>query len=275
VKVPSIPASSTKTIYVYYGNPSATSASNGANTFIFFDDFEDGVYTDKWTANTLYGTVTETGGKLTMTRGNAYYCGAGVTSINTFSAGDYVIETYVMRETGYKGGELGLDIGFTNKAYRDTTYYGHYYCVSGDIQSCAHGDVYEYSYYSQRLRASYYDAYAHGSTSLESWDGKWVRMTIKIINSAKQTSARFVYGSTDITLTTGTGSSAITPLYLQIHYGDANCAPGGQSSYADWIAVRKYSPSEPAIGVGAEECSLAPLGITVPRGFATSWQWGP
>jgi len=29
VKVPSIPASSTKTIYVYYGNPSATSASNG------------------------------------------------------------------------------------------------------------------------------------------------------------------------------------------------------------------------------------------------------
>jgi hypothetical protein len=38
VKVPSIPASSTKTIYVYYGNPSATSQSNGSNTFIFFND---------------------------------------------------------------------------------------------------------------------------------------------------------------------------------------------------------------------------------------------
>jgi hypothetical protein len=34
VKVPSIPASSTKTIYVYYGNPSATSASNYDNVFI-------------------------------------------------------------------------------------------------------------------------------------------------------------------------------------------------------------------------------------------------
>jgi hypothetical protein len=34
VKVPSIPASSTKTIYVYYGNPSATSASSVQNTFI-------------------------------------------------------------------------------------------------------------------------------------------------------------------------------------------------------------------------------------------------
>ncbi|MGC9149598.1 MAG: DUF2341 domain-containing protein [Candidatus Micrarchaeia archaeon] len=33
VKVPSIPASSTKTIYVYYGNPSATSASNAAQVF--------------------------------------------------------------------------------------------------------------------------------------------------------------------------------------------------------------------------------------------------
>jgi hypothetical protein len=33
VKVPSIPASSTKTIYVYYGNPNATSLSNAENTF--------------------------------------------------------------------------------------------------------------------------------------------------------------------------------------------------------------------------------------------------
>jgi len=40
VKVPNIPASSTKTIYVYYGNPSATSLSNGTATFIFFDNAE-------------------------------------------------------------------------------------------------------------------------------------------------------------------------------------------------------------------------------------------
>jgi hypothetical protein len=40
VKIPSIPANSTKTIYVYYGNSSATSLSNGNATFDFFDDFE-------------------------------------------------------------------------------------------------------------------------------------------------------------------------------------------------------------------------------------------
>ena len=40
VKVPSIPASSNYTIYMYFGNASATSESNGTSTFEFFDDFE-------------------------------------------------------------------------------------------------------------------------------------------------------------------------------------------------------------------------------------------
>jgi len=41
VKVPSIPTVGT-TIYLYYGNPVATSSSNGTNTFEFFDDFNSG-----------------------------------------------------------------------------------------------------------------------------------------------------------------------------------------------------------------------------------------
>jgi flagellin-like protein len=46
VKVPSISASSTKTIYMYYGNPSASSESNPDNTFEMFVDFtSDGVIT--------------------------------------------------------------------------------------------------------------------------------------------------------------------------------------------------------------------------------------
>ncbi|MEM5797764.1 MAG: DUF2341 domain-containing protein, partial [Candidatus Aenigmatarchaeota archaeon] len=40
VKVPSIPASSTKTIYVHYGNPSATSVSNARNTMFIYEDME-------------------------------------------------------------------------------------------------------------------------------------------------------------------------------------------------------------------------------------------
>jgi len=39
VKISSILASSTKTIYVYYGNPSVSSASSADNTFLLYDNF--------------------------------------------------------------------------------------------------------------------------------------------------------------------------------------------------------------------------------------------
>jgi len=41
VKIPYIPAyPGTTSIYIYYGNPNATTTSNGANTWLLFDDFE-------------------------------------------------------------------------------------------------------------------------------------------------------------------------------------------------------------------------------------------
>ena len=40
VEVPSVAAGTTTTVYLYYGNAAAATASNGANTFEFFDDFE-------------------------------------------------------------------------------------------------------------------------------------------------------------------------------------------------------------------------------------------
>jgi len=50
VEVPSIPASpATTIIYMYYGNPAASSGSNGTNTFILFNDFEDNTYPDFYT----------------------------------------------------------------------------------------------------------------------------------------------------------------------------------------------------------------------------------
>lgn len=39
VEIPSLSGSSNKTIYLYYDNDLATSASNGSNTFVEFDDF--------------------------------------------------------------------------------------------------------------------------------------------------------------------------------------------------------------------------------------------
>jgi len=46
IKVPEIPANDNATVYMYYGNPTATSASNGTAVFEFFDGFEDGDVSD-------------------------------------------------------------------------------------------------------------------------------------------------------------------------------------------------------------------------------------
>jgi hypothetical protein len=47
VKISANLSSSNQTIYVYYGNSNATSASNATNTFLFFDDFSGDL--SKWT----------------------------------------------------------------------------------------------------------------------------------------------------------------------------------------------------------------------------------
>jgi outer membrane protein assembly factor BamB len=47
VKVPNIPSSGNTTIYMTYGNPTLSSASNGTATFSFFDDFKS-LDTTKW-----------------------------------------------------------------------------------------------------------------------------------------------------------------------------------------------------------------------------------
>ncbi len=55
VKVPSIPASGTATIEMYYGNPGASTTSDIHNTFIWGDDFQNPAWTDnninKWNAD--------------------------------------------------------------------------------------------------------------------------------------------------------------------------------------------------------------------------------
>jgi hypothetical protein len=69
VKIPSIPASGSTVFYLYYGNPSASSASDDASTFLFFDDFTgSSLDTSKWDVRTTSGgTYSVSGDVLTIT----------------------------------------------------------------------------------------------------------------------------------------------------------------------------------------------------------------
>ena len=252
VKIPVLANDVNTTMYLNYGAPSMVAESSGTNVFEFFDDFDDGGYTDKWDANTLNGaSIIQTSGIIEMTAGSATHSGAGVTSKNTISSGDWIIETQGKRDAGYRGGEPGLVFGFTDKSSQDTTYYGLW-------SRRADGGLYQYNGNSWRLSSYYDDEYSMGSTSLEIWDAKWSRATVTYLHADKKTKTRFVYGSTDTTIgPTAAGTNQLSSLYLQIHY--AEYGQSGEKSYSDWVAVRKYASSEPVNTMYGEETRPSPV----------------
>jgi len=70
------------TIYMYYGNSSVSTTSNGTATFLFFDDFNDASFdTDKWTVQA--GNESETGGYLVLTGAATGVYISGDTSFST------------------------------------------------------------------------------------------------------------------------------------------------------------------------------------------------
>ena len=81
VEVPSLPASSFADVFMYYGNGSANSASDGPSTFKFFDDFEDNNITEYSGDTTLFSNSTS----FNYERGYGLAASAGNTSAQNVS----------------------------------------------------------------------------------------------------------------------------------------------------------------------------------------------
>lgn len=69
VRVPEVPEDDIGSIYMWYGNPNATDASDAAATFHFWDGFDGNELSDTWTSN---GEYVVAGGTLTITNGSVY-----------------------------------------------------------------------------------------------------------------------------------------------------------------------------------------------------------
>jgi hypothetical protein len=144
VKVDALTGAGDTTIYMYYGNSVATTASNGNNTFDFFDDFNDGILDSaKWTKTDTGNKITEADGKLKLYYGS----GSGnwdraIYTIPSFTRDNWSLE-FDMRWTsdyvpydammwGWK--DNGGDINYTNLIY------GHYNQGDGNCTTnCASG----------------------------------------------------------------------------------------------------------------------------------------
>ena len=93
VKVPLLKAGQKLTLQMYYGNPAAEAASDGNSTFLFFDDFESGDYTKKWT-NVSIGEVAEQGGVLKLKESDGE---DGIITANFQITGQMIIRTLYQR----------------------------------------------------------------------------------------------------------------------------------------------------------------------------------
>lgn len=105
VKVPAIPTSpETATIYIYYGRSDAQTESNGDATFIFFDDFDDGIINqNKWTN---INDAVEVGGNL---RGNGGNRKVWTQTLQTFQAPIAIV--FRMRGEVFGDFDSGIQVG--------------------------------------------------------------------------------------------------------------------------------------------------------------------
>lgn len=95
VEVDSLAAADDTIIYMYYDNGAAASASNGENTFLFFDDFDDASIDAKWTeVDNTDNNITEFSGKLDFNESSIESVNKGVRSDSGWSYTDGVAFEY-------------------------------------------------------------------------------------------------------------------------------------------------------------------------------------
>jgi hypothetical protein len=246
VKVPSVPAG-TKTIYMYYGNPAVSSASDGTATFDFFDDFSGDL--SKWTIdpeNTdnkvyIYNGALRHDPDSSQTK-NSYYDTRIITKDYKILNGIIEYEVYlagtarIIHQLGWRVPSLNFENGY---CWRVQTAYGDggHLRFTGRASWVTFGMVFP-------------------DVSANTWH------TVKeVVTGSNYTG--YVDGGSAYS---GTDSTKLTADYLVSHVHGVSLT---SSSYVlvDNIRVRKYASPEPTTSVGSEE------GLYISSGTIASQVW--
>ncbi|RLJ01796.1 MAG: hypothetical protein DRP10_03155 [Candidatus Aenigmatarchaeota archaeon] len=234
VNVTSLSNNTNTTIYMYYGNPSASSVSDGEKVFEFFDDFDDNsLDTNKWSVYCSGAdcSVTETNGELYAWSYNYnHYC---VNTTISFS------RPYISRFK-WKGDWSGSDarnfyIGRHTGEDNIWRYEGFNYLGSHSFQlGLGRADAQNYTSPAYYLERGTYQIY----------ELKWV--------------TGYVYGyvyniSANLELITSGSNTTYNNLASPFGFRDYAGSGSNVSQWFDWILVRKYADPEPTVSFGSEE----------------------
>ncbi|MFA5009383.1 MAG: DUF2341 domain-containing protein [Candidatus Paceibacterota bacterium] len=216
VKIPSL-ASGDNTIYMYYANASATTASNGDNTFLLFDDFLGTTLdTNKWTV--VSGAPTVGGSLMTIRSGYSDL----INSKSNFT-NSYALRMYGAIKAS-NGGTLAS--GFASS--------GSY--TFGAAILC------QVSPQNKRFINDSWNATANISFD----DNNHI---FDIIHNGTSNIKLIIDKTTEYTI-----SSGIVSTEKVVSFGMSSSGYTG-SDVIDWMLVRKYINTEPNSSFGAEQNS--------------------
>jgi len=213
-------SSTAQTIYIYYGNPSATTTSNGSATFVYFDDFLSNTLSNYvqidsgWTIDTTPPGYLETGSSI----------GAGFISKSMS-----LTRNYAVRARCYKASS---DMGF-----------GFIWGTAGGSEGSVNG--YIANYYTTTTY-SYLRKYSSGSytnlASLPVPSSGWYIGELRITSS----NMVVIRDTTQDASSTDTSFTSLSGVGFRQKATSTYCL--------DWWALRKYVDPEPSHGSwGSEE----------------------
>lgn len=219
---------SSNSISMYYGNPGAVSSGNGSNVFAFFDDFSEGVIsTGKWSGNSFapaHYSITD--GVLKVWSDNATW--KGLNSLFTS-----VPSEAVSLEMLYKTENLNNIHLYLEEANNRVGLHPYYSGLTGPrIQYRVSG-------------GSFINDSQYATTAADTW-------YIHRLDRLNPTSFRAVTYNTSYAQL-GSRSLGSQAAWNVVNFGFNIAEYSSVPSYFDWVRVRKYAATEPAVTPGAEE----------------------
>lgn len=251
VKIPSLLANSSTTLYLYYGNPNAVDADNPEGVFDFWDDFNGTeLDTSKWEAFASGGNYSVANSYVTLSpvpnKNNAVALRSNVQFVN-----DIIVEAKVnpTSNTYYDLGlikteniitsvwhifeEKNLGYSFEAQTVTTTATYSGYYLgrIDPGTKVILAGPVGKGQQLQEIIYKLTYTA-----------EGKLIGQVIFLDGA--------IWATLQVTDTTYLNDNK----YIVIWQGEYYKGWGGPSSW-DWIRVRKYASVEPSVSIGVEETS--------------------